>query len=85
MLEEIAPQLEELWENGACRLTTEEIKRIAAYLHRVHISRSRIRDTLKLFEAIAQKHPATLKKIAELPEPQGLIPARLSEIETTTV
>ena len=52
-LELAAENLAHVWDEGRLRLKPEEIKRIARYLSRVRVSTSRVRDALKLFEAIA--------------------------------
>lgn len=58
-LESIAHEMElvqdhllKLWDCQTYRMRSGDIKRMAEYLTRIRISHSRMRDTLKLFEAL---------------------------------
>lgn len=70
MLEEVAPVMEHLWNGGHHRMTRKETERLAGYLSRIRVSHSRLRDALKAFETLAEKHPVLLGKIinGEIPE-----------------
>lgn len=58
LLEEIPPQLEQLYVDGACRLTPQEIERCENYLSRVEAAAAGTRAMLEPFKAIAIKAPA---------------------------
>lgn len=60
MLDDLAPEFAQLWNEGEARMRPDDIKRVAAYLGRIRISSSRLRDTLKLFEALAKQPGAAV-------------------------
>lgn len=52
MLETAQEELAIMWDLGASRMTPDECKRLSGYLVSIRLSQSRMRDTLKLFEAL---------------------------------
>lgn len=68
MLEEVAPQMEALWDDGHYRMNKQEVLRLAEYLSRIRVSHSRLRDALKAFETLVDRHPVVLRKIMQQPE-----------------
>ena len=59
LLEDVVPHYAALYQSGNYRMRPDDIKRIAGYLQRIRVSHSLLRDTLKLFEAIAERPDAS--------------------------
>ena len=60
LLEDMVPEYAEIWNSGEVRMRPEDCKRLASYLGRIRISSSKMRDTLKLFEALAKQPGAQI-------------------------
>lgn len=89
LLEDVVPHYARLYETGNFRMRPDEIKRIAGYLSRIRASHSLLRDTLKLFEAIAERPDAAelLERIARAqPHEKNIQNAavQLSTVETNS-
>lgn len=60
VLESALEELKLSWDDGEYRMRHDDCKRLAEYLSRIEVSTSAMRDTLKLFEALAKKPQAQL-------------------------